>query len=916
MLALAIVLVGAAASAHAGTYTVAACDATGINRAFQPYGDTSFIVPEGGCKPQFTGSGFQPGGLRVRHNVNAPGRTATAPLFTSGGFRAQAPAGATITRVRGAGTSFDDMGSSSADGWRAGIADSVGGLWCGFAASCAWAGPPMLGLDLTPHAGATQIDLSVTCALWTGCLRDRLRAAVNLDAILIDVNDQADPSLDANNNGWSGGWNGSAINAAVRATDGAGVRRTWFRIDGGPDLGTTNFPCDSYAMTPCPGDTGTTTTAITTSGLADGQHTLALYAEDAGFNHSVATLALKVDNNPPVVRAVQTVTSAAWHKTNGFDLAITAADPAGGSGLQSIGWDLCRADGSACSQGNTPDRSGSVHLGVPGPGEWKARFWAADAVQSGAKSDWSGPLRFDDTVPGLAAIGNGEAWIGGTDAHVSLSLAPGQARGPSGIAGFAVSVGAAAPGTTVAASGDPATAALGALAEGTIAVKARAISGSGIPATAVASTTLKVDHTPPVITVERDPDGAEADWIGTTTRIAVHATDALSGMDPASAGMSDSSGAHISYAVDGESFKIARGGDTTIAIAASGDHAVVLRATDLAGNTSRDSIVRVRVDRTAPKGVLEALDPAQPRRLRATIDDLCVRSATLELRRRGASGWTSIEAAIEENHVWADVPDERLDEGTYDVRFRVEDCAGNDGLIDRFAAGAASVGRASIRLPLRSKLDLRTAFDGEDVLRGRSRHVVRMGRAVRMHARLAGMDGQTLAGRTLAVQERVGLGEWRMLATRVTDEAGAIAVELRPGPSRGIRVVAAPDDLTVGAISRTLHVAVPARATIATDRASLRNGHSVTFSGRVLGGFLPRGGRELELQGYNPLRGRWQPVRTTGLRCDGVGHWRATYRFTATTGTVTYRFRLRVPPRPDHPFADGYSRAVTVKVRG
>ena len=96
----------------------------------------------------------------------------------------------------------------------------------------------------------------------------------------------------------------------------------------------------------------------------------------------------------------------------------------------------------------------------------------------------------------------------------------------------------------------------------------------------------------------------------------------------------------------------------------------------------------------------------------------------------------------------------------------------------------------------------------------------------------------------------------------------------------------------------------------------LRNGSAARFSGRVLGGFLPAGGRELELQGYNPLRGRWQPVRTSGLRSDGQGNWHASYRFSATRGTVRYRFRLRVPPRPDHPFANGYSRALTVIVSG
>ena len=58
-------------------------------------------------------------------------------------------------------------------------------------------------------------------------------------------------------------------------------------------------------------------------------------------------------------------------------------------------------------------------------------------------------------------------------------------------------------------------------------------------------------------------------------------------------------------------------------------------------------------------------------------------------------------------------------------------------------------------------------------------------------------------------------------------------------------------------------------------------------------------------------------MRTQGLRTTRTGRWHTTYRFTSTIGaTVTYRFRVRVAPRPDHPFAEGFSRAVTVTVHG
>ena len=345
-------------------------------------------------------------------------------------------------------------------------------------------------------------------------------------------------------------------------------------------------------------------------------------------------------------------------------------------------------------------------------------------------------------------------------------------------------------------------------------------------------------------------------------------------------------------------------------------HAIALRAYDAAGNVSRERLLRVRVDLTPPAGFLQPRDPARPRRLNADVDDVCLQSARLELRRRGTLAWTTLEATVEGRRVWADVPDERLATGSYEVRFRVEDCAGNVGLIDRFAGQGAATGGTALRLPLRAQLAIAAAFDDAAPGSARTVRTVPLGTTLALRAAVADADGSPVVGREVHVQERIGTGDWRTVATRATTADGEVRATLAPGPSRALRLVAEADEQTVGGTSATLRVVVPARVTIRLDRSRLRNGQAARFSGRVLGGHLPPGGRELELQGFNPLRGRWQPVRTSGLRCDASGAWHASYRFTATRGTVRYRFRLRVPPRPDHPFATGYSRAVTVVVRG
>lgn len=903
-------------AADAGSYSVTVCDGSGANHAFQAYGDGAFVVPEAGCRPQFTGTGYQSGGIRVRNSVNAPGQDILAPLFTSGGLRAQAPPGTVITRLRGSATAYDDMGSTFVDGWRAGISDDVTGLWCGFHSACSWSGPPMLGIDLAATPGATRIDLGVTCALWTGCKRDRLRAVVNLDAATIDIDDQAAPWVASTGNGWSSGWSSSAITAAVRAGDGAGVRRTWFTIDGGVAQSETTFPCDPYAMAPCPADTGTTTAALSIAALADGQHTLTLHAQDAGMNEGTAALPLAVDNNAPVVSAVQTVTPPAWQRVNRFELRVTAGDVAGGSGVQRLDWELCHEDGSACALGWTTDVASRLWLTAPGPGSWKARFWASDALRSGVKSDWSGPLRFDPTVPGVAAIGGAEGWTRAATPSVALAMAAGAARGPSGIAGYAAATGDTAPGTAIVVDGGEASLALGELPEGVTNVNVRAISGAGVPASQVATAQVRVDRSAPLLGVTRDPDGADTEWLGRETSIAVHVQDALSGMDAAPADSPEIAGGRITYAIDGGEPTTVRGPDATIAIAETGDHAVALHAYDAAGNVSRERLLRVRVDRTAPSGDLLAFDPERPRRLRAAIEDLCIRSATLELRRRDDVDWHVQAATVDASRVWADIADDRLPAGAYDARFRVTDCAGNVGIVEHFATQAAASDGTVLRLPLRAQPGLQVAFDGDDLDTGSGRLTLRMGHPAHIWGGLADSEGAGLVGQPVLVQQRIGVGDWRTLMTRITDTLGLIEATIPSGPSRRLRLVAEPDELTVGAVSRILRIAVPARATIRMDHSRVRNGSAVRFSGHVLGGYMPAGGRELELQGFNPLRGRWQPVRTSGLRSDGHGAWHASYRFTVTRGTVRYRFRLRIPPRPDHPFANGYSRAVTVVVTG
>ena len=51
-------------------------------------------------------------------------------------------------------------------------------------------------------------------------------------------------------------------------------------------------------------------------------------------------------------------------------------------------------------------------------------------------------------------------------------------------------------------------------------------------------------------------------------------------------------------------------------------------------------------------------------------------------------------------------------------------------------------------------------------------------------------------------------------------------------------------------------------------------------------------------------------------RTNAAGRWRYRYRFEATRGLVTYRFRARIRREAAYPYELGHSRVVSVTVRG
>ena len=911
LLTLLLVLV-AAAQAVAGTYQVHACDASNVNNTWAAYGDTGLIASDASCLADPTR------GMKVRNSLRAAGQVPVlAPSGATGGLQALAPEGAYFSGLHAEATAYDERGSSGIDGWRAGIrVNGRDDVWCAFQQGCSWIGPPNLRIDL-PLAAAS-LQLTTICGLSTGCQRDRVRAATTLRDVTLDVHDDVNPGLAVRRGDLWGGasWVHGTATLGIDATDNAGVRQLTIEA-GAITVGSKSPACDYTVMTPCPAS-ASLDVSLDTTRLPDGLNSVVARVTDTSGNQVEQRSTIYVDNIAPTAATPVVHGGSAWSAVKTFDAGVQGTDARGGTGVYSVSLEVCRLDGTSCFTSTAAGSPTSLPVTLPARGEWKARSWAGDYFRTGPKSAWSEPLRFDDTAPGIAAADTGNTWVSGDAAsNVVISLPDSSPRGPSGILGYAVSQGAAVPGTTVTSRGDRTLVALGALPEGATRVRARAISGAGVPSAEVGEGVVRIDRTPPA--VQLSTDGAplvapEGEWLRQGVRLAVRAVDQenLSGMTPAPDGEPVTRGGHLEYQVDDDPVVRVRGASETIDLPRDGLHVVTVRAVDVAGNVSSPQRASFRVDRNKPAGRIDAIDPAAPRRLHAVVAEECIESASLELLPRGAREWTTVPGQLEQRGVTALVPDDRLPAGDYTARFHVRDCAGNEG----FIAYTGATGTSALRLPLRETI----VIDGglaAGAAQGVDHVTVVSGTAVLVRGRVTTLDGRLVSGRRVEVQERIGTGDWRVRAVRVSDDVGRVTAQLPTGPSRRIRLVVDDNEQEIGASSRTLGVAVPARVTLRVNRGSLRNGEAARFSGRLLGGFVPRSGRELELQGYNPLKGRWQPVRTQGLRTTRTGRWHTTYRFTSTIGaTVTYRFRVRVAPRPDHPFAEGFSHAVTVTVHG
>jgi hypothetical protein len=540
----------------------------------------------------------------------------------------------------------------------------------------------------------------------------------------------------------------------------------------------------------------------------------------------------------------------------------------------------------------------------PVPGVYTLEAWLQDGLgRHGPHS--SATLRFDNSAPPVPAPQPPPGWVLGVEA-ATLEIDPSPAPPPlSGIRGYAISVdrgGGSSPCASPThcaaaeidlASDEGGSISLGTLPEGVNFVRAVAVSGAGV-ASAVESTAVRVDGSPPLVSLHGAPPG----WSDGPVPVTAVAQDPLSGMVAAGP-----LGPFTAIAVDGDVAARSLGDEVTAWVSGNGVHSVAYFARDAAGNLAEvvHEAAAVRIDEGPPTVAFTAAqDPAEPERVEALVAD----SLSGPSRERGSIGVRMAGTGARFEQLPTRVAGERLvarwdsdsyPPGRYEFLATGFDVAGNAGTGTNRAGG----GRMVLTNPLKTQVKLAAGLS---------------------QFRFSGtLRGGVVAGQEIAVTETFAPGSKPSRRTSLvrTRADGRFSIRLQPGPSREVVATFAGNRTMTRASSESFRLEVPASVRLRASAATARvGGAPVIFAGKVTATGVERSalaGLPVELQ-FRFRGGRWSEFRT--VETDRRGRFRYAYRFSDDDSRgVRFQFRAHVKGREGWPYGPSASRPVVVTGR-
>ena len=200
------------------------------------------------------------------------------------------------------------------------------------------------------------------------------------------------------------------------------------------------------------------------------------------------------------------------------------------------------------------------------------------------------------------------------------------------------------------------------------------------------------------------------------------------------------------------------------------------------------------------------------------------------------------------------------------------------------------------------------------VATGRRQRTVSYGARVRIRGRLTNAAGAPVTGADLLVRtrdRRPGAPLVERGSVRTAPD-GSFTYLIRAFASRTLEVAWRSHAYDArAAVTSRLTLLARARATLRASTRRPRVGRPVRLSGRLLS---PAARVTVLVQGRRLGTRRWMTFADTTT--DARGRFRARYRFrTPAARGARFAFRARIRPGARYPFATGYSRALTVRVR-
>jgi hypothetical protein len=149
--------------------------------------------------------------------------------------------------------------------------------------------------------------------------------------------------------------------------------------------------------------------------------------------------------------------------------------------------------------------------------------------------------------------------------------------------------------------------------------------------------------------------------------------------------------------------------------------------------------------------------------------------------------------------------------------------------------------------------------------------------------------------------------------TVTTNAAGRFAYRVPPGPSRTL-TFAFPGTSTLGSAAGTATVEVAGRGTLRLARGPLRAGRTAVFFGRVLGHYIPPGGKLVQLRYRLPGSRAWSPFGPD-IYTSQNGDWRVRIRLGASARGYRYELEALLPAQADWPYGRAVSNTETRRIR-